>query len=84
LPSLRRDKQTTDSEYGLNATPEFKSFVAKKLSEEIDRSYGFTKHKNKDVVVLEPEISKTKKKENGENPSDIGIRIFSTSNKPIS
>ena len=37
LPSLRRDKQTIDSEYGLNATPEFKSFVAKKLSEEIDR-----------------------------------------------
>ena len=37
LPSLRRDKQTIDSEYGLHATPEFKSFVAKKLSEEIDR-----------------------------------------------
>ena len=37
-PSLRRDKQQIiEAEYGLNATPEFKSFVAKKLADAIDR-----------------------------------------------
>ena len=37
-PSLRRDKQQNiEAEYGLNATPEFKSFVAKKLADAMDR-----------------------------------------------
>ena len=37
-PSLRRDKQkVVNNENGLNATPEFKSFVAKKLSDALDR-----------------------------------------------
>ena len=37
-PSLRRDKQkVVNNENGLNASPEFKSFVAKKLSDALDR-----------------------------------------------
>ena len=37
-PSLRRDKQKLyDQLPGLDATPEFKSFIAKKLGEVIDR-----------------------------------------------
>ena len=45
-PSLRRDKQTMNSDVtqGLDVTPEFKTFVAKKLEDALDKLVFFTFH----------------------------------------
>jgi len=81
-PSLRRDKQkVVNNENGLNATPEFKSFVAKKLSDALDRDYKFTRHEN--IINCELKVAKETKDENEKFSADNGIKMFSNSSKRI-